>query len=147
MTTQRKHYSAEFRARVALEALKGHKTMNELVSTYGVHPTQIGKWKQQLQRELPQIFSTRREKREHDHEVLQAQLYQQIGQLKVELDWLKKNLDLTVDAKRDLIEPDHPQISILRQCELLGLPRSTYYYQSQGESPENLHLMRLLDEQ
>jgi putative transposase len=54
---------------------------------------------------------------------------------------------LTVDAKRDLIEPDHPQISILRQCELLGLPRSTYYYQSQGESPENLHLMRLLDEQ
>lgn len=48
--------------------------------------------------------------------------------------------------KRELIEPDHPQISLSRQCELLGLPRSTYYYQAQGESPENLHLMRLLDE-
>lgn len=94
MTTQRKHYSAEFRARVALEALKGYKTVNEIASTYGVHPTQIAKWKKHLQSELPQIFSTRREKHEHDHEVLQAQLYQQIGQLKVELDWLKKKAGL-----------------------------------------------------
>jgi putative transposase len=46
-----------------------------------------------------------------------------------------------------VIEPDHPQISIARQCDLVGLPRSTYYYQPWGESPENLHLMRLLDEQ
>jgi putative transposase len=46
-----------------------------------------------------------------------------------------------------VIEPDHPQLSIARQCELVGLPRSTYYYQPCGESPENLHLMRLLDEQ
>jgi putative transposase len=46
-----------------------------------------------------------------------------------------------------VIEPAHPQISIARQCELVGLPRSTYYYQPGGESPENLHLMRLLDEQ
>jgi putative transposase len=53
---------------------------------------------------------------------------------------------LTVDAKRQLIEPEHPQISLARQCDLLGLSRSTSYYQAQGESPENLHLMRLLDE-
>ena len=90
MATQRKHYSADFKARVALEALKGHHTMNELVSRYGVHPTQITKWKKQLQSELPQIFSQRREKHAQDQEALQAQLYQQIGQLKVELDWLKK---------------------------------------------------------
>ena len=90
MATQRNNYGAEFKARVALEALKGHKTINELVSHFGVHPTQINKWKKHLQTDLPQIFSTRREKREQDHEALQAQLYQQIGQLKVELDWLKK---------------------------------------------------------
>ena len=54
---------------------------------------------------------------------------------------------MSIDAKRELIESDHPRISIARQCELLGLPRSTYYYQSHGESPENLRLMRLLDEQ
>jgi putative transposase len=90
MAAQRKHYSADFKARVALEALKGHQTMNELVSLYSVHPTQIAKWKNQLQNELPEIFSNRREKRGQDQEALQAQLYQQIGQLKVELDWLKK---------------------------------------------------------
>ena len=94
MSTQRKQYSAEFRARVALEALKGYKTVNELATTYGVHPTQIGKWKKQLQSELPQIFSSRREKRHQDNEALLAQLYQQIGQLKVELDWLKKKSGL-----------------------------------------------------
>lgn len=90
MVAQRKHYSADFKARVALEALKGHKTMNELVTLYSVHPTQIAKWKKQLQNELPQIFSNRRDQRDQDQEALPAQLYQQIGQLKVELDWLKK---------------------------------------------------------
>ena len=94
MATQRKNYGAEFKARVALEAIKGHKTINELVSHFGVHPTQINKWKRHLQTELPQIFSNRREKREQVHEALQAQLYQQIGQLKVELDWLKKKSGL-----------------------------------------------------
>ncbi len=94
MATQRNNYGAEFKARVALEALKGHKTINELVSHFGVHPTQINTWKKHLQTELPQIFSNRRDKREQDHEALQAQLYQQIGQLKVELDWLKKKSGL-----------------------------------------------------
>jgi putative transposase len=54
---------------------------------------------------------------------------------------------LPLDAKRGLIEPEHPQLSIARQCDLLGVPRSTYYYRTQGESVENLHLMRLLDAQ
>src|SRR5262245_31748276 len=147
MQTQRKQYSAEFKARVALEALKGLKTVNELASTYGVHPTQIAHWKHRLQKEMPDIFSARRAKREHDQEALQAQLYQQIGQLKVELDRLKKKLDLPPEGKRALIEPAHPQISIARQCDLVGLPRSSFYYRSQGERAENLHLMRLLDEQ
>jgi transposase-like protein len=94
MATPRKNDGADFKARVALEALKGHKTINELVAHFGVHPTQINKWKKQLQNELPQIFSNQREKHEQDHEALQAQLYQQIGQLKVELDWLKKKSGL-----------------------------------------------------
>jgi transposase-like protein len=94
MPTQRKQYSAEFKARVALEALKGLKTINELASTYGVHPTQITHWKHRLQKEMSEIFSVRRDKRERDQEALQAQLYQQIGQLKVELDWVKKKAGL-----------------------------------------------------
>lgn len=95
MSTQRKRYSAEFKARVALEAIKGHKTLNELASTYGVHPSQITHWKHQLEQEVPHIFSAGRDKRAQDHEVLQAQLYQQIGHLKVELDWLKKKVGVT----------------------------------------------------
>src|ERR687888_305348 len=90
MSTQRQQYSAEFKARVALEALKGLKTVNALASTYGVHPTQIAHWKPRLHKEMPEIFSARRAKREHDAEAFQAQLYHQIGPLKVELDWLKK---------------------------------------------------------
>ena len=58
MSTQRKRYSAEFKARVAPEALKGHKTVNELASTYGVHPTQIAHWKHRLHKEMPDIFET-----------------------------------------------------------------------------------------
>lgn len=93
MATQRKRYSAELKARVALEAIKGQKTTNELASDYGVHPTQIAQWKKQVLEELPQLFSSRREKAEQAEEELKAALYQQIGQLKVELAWLKKKVE------------------------------------------------------
>jgi transposase-like protein len=95
MSTQRKQYSAELKARVALEARKGLKTVNELASAYGVHPTQIVHGKHRLHKEMPDMFSARRAKREHDQEAFQAQLYQQIGQLKVEWDWRKKKAGLT----------------------------------------------------
>jgi len=90
MPTQRNHYPADFKARVALEALKGHKTVNQIASEYGVHPNQVSAWKKQLKGELPQIFSPRRAKQAEEEEALKARLYQQIGQLQVELDWLKK---------------------------------------------------------
>jgi putative transposase len=145
MSTQRKQYSAECKARVALEALKGLKTVNELASTYGVHPTQIAHWQHRLHKEMPEIFSVRRDQRERDHEAVQAQLSQPIGPLKVALDWVKKKLDLPPESKREWIEPAHPQISLARPCALVGLPRSPSYYQAQGESAENLTWMRLLD--
>jgi transposase-like protein len=94
MSTQRKRYSAALKARVALEALKGLKTVNELASTYGVHPTQLAHWKHRLHKEMPEIVSVRRAKREDEHAALQAQLYQHIGQRKGELDWLKKKAGL-----------------------------------------------------
>lgn len=90
---QRKRHSAEVKAKVALEAIKGQKTVNEIASEYGVHPTQITQWKKQVLEELPQIFSSRRAKGEQAEEALKATLYQEIGQLKVELDWLKKKVE------------------------------------------------------
>ena len=93
------------------------------------------------------MFSARRDKWEHDQEAFQAPLYQQIGQRKVEVDWVKKKLVLPPEAKRELLEPEHPQIRIARQCDLVGLPRATSYYEAHGESAEQLTLMRVLAEQ
>src|SRR5262252_7767307 len=69
------------------------------------------------------------------------------GEKKVELDWLKKNLVCSTNQKRQLVEPDNDSISVCSQCELISLPRASFYYEPAGESAENLFLMRLLDEQ
>src|SRR5437868_4370950 len=91
MPGQRKNYSSDLKARVALEAIKGQKTANEIATEYGVHPTQIAQWKKQALDGLPDLFSTRRSDQARSEEALIANLYQQIGQLKVQLDWLEKN--------------------------------------------------------
>jgi len=86
----RKSHDAAFKARVALEALKEEKAMAQLSSEYGVHANQIRQWRQKLLDELPGMFSDRRQKKDKDTEEVTSELYRQIGQLKVELDWLKK---------------------------------------------------------
>ncbi len=87
---QRRRHSADFKAKMAVEALKGQRTANEIAGEYGVHPTQLSEWKKQAIDGLPIVFSTQRSKRLQDSETLMQRLYQEIGQLKVELDWLKK---------------------------------------------------------
>jgi transposase len=94
MKKQRNHYSADLKARVALEAIKGQRTINEIASAYGVHPNLVTQWKKQALAALSEAFSARRARAAQDEEALKAQLYQQIGQLKVELDWLKKKVGL-----------------------------------------------------
>jgi putative transposase len=94
MSNIRKHYDATFKAKVALEAVKGEKTLVELAGIYGVHPNQINKWKKRLLERLPELFSDHTEKVAKETEEVQGELYKQIGQLKVELDWLKKKSGL-----------------------------------------------------
>ena len=91
---KRKKYSASFKARVALEAYKGEKTMAELSSQFKVHANQISKWKKQLIENSPELFSSLRNKKTEEASEKEAELYQQIGQLKVELDWFKKKSGL-----------------------------------------------------
>jgi transposase-like protein len=90
----RKSYSTEFKVKVVLEAFKGQRTINEISSDYGIHPNQVMNWKKQAIESLPDVFSTRRTRDAQAEEELKAQLFQQIGQLKVELDWVKKKAGL-----------------------------------------------------
>lgn len=87
---QRKRYSPELKTKVALEAIRGYKTANEIAAEYGVHPTQIAQWKKQALDGLPDLFSSRASETQKNEEALIATLYQQIGQLKVQVDWLEK---------------------------------------------------------
>jgi putative transposase len=94
MMKQRKYYSADFKAKVAIAAIKGDKTVNEIASTYGVHPNQVTTWKKQALGSIPDALSSRVARQTESDENLKARLYQEIGQLKVELDWLKKKVGL-----------------------------------------------------
>jgi transposase len=90
MTKQRKTHTAAFKAQVALAAVKGDKTVSELASAQNVHPTLIHAWKKQLVSNAAELFQSGAKTSNAEQEVLQAQLYEQIGRLKTELDWLKK---------------------------------------------------------
>jgi len=90
MTKKRRRFSAEFKFQVALEAAKGLKTLNELSSQYSVHPNQISGWKRELLEGGATVFSNNNARRLREQESLQTELYEQIGRLKMELEWLKK---------------------------------------------------------
>lgn len=94
MARSRRRFSAEFKAKLALEAIKGQQTVTELAGEHKVHPNQITTWKKQLIDVLPEVFGRRREEDTARQQELIDRLYQQIGQLKVELDWLKKKSGL-----------------------------------------------------
>ena len=85
-----KRHSAQFKFKVALEAAKGARTLNELASEYGLHPSQISEWKHRLLDEGPSVFSSNAARQQREQEALQTELYEQIGRLRMELEWLKK---------------------------------------------------------
>lgn len=90
--TQRRQFTAKFKFQVALDALKGLQTINEVASEYEVHPTQVKQWKKQLQEQGAEVFSEQASKAQHAQAATEANLYEQIGRLKMELEWLKKKV-------------------------------------------------------
>ena len=90
MTKKRKKYSQQFKFKIALEAVKELKTINEIASAYDVHPTQIKSWKKQLLTEGAIIFGQNAAHQLRKQETREVELYEQIGRLKMELEWLKK---------------------------------------------------------
>ena len=89
---KRQRHSDEFKAKVAVEAVKGVRTLSELSSAFGVHPTVIAHWKRQLLEGAPAIFSAGRGTNGRREEEITAPLYEEIGRLKMEVDWLKKKV-------------------------------------------------------
>jgi putative transposase len=90
MTRKRRSFTAEFKAKVALEAVRGQHTIAEIAQHYSVHPNQVSSWKRQALEHLREGFKDGRRRKAADEAALRAELYQQIGELKVELDWLKR---------------------------------------------------------
>ena len=90
MERKRRTFSDSFKAKVALDAVKGLKTLAELASEYKVHPSQISEWKKQLLLNAPGIFSGNKNKRSQTEEELTAPLYEEIGRLKMDVKWLEK---------------------------------------------------------
>lgn len=90
MGSIRKRYDGAYKARVALLAIKGEQTTSEIASQYSVHPSQVTQWKKQVLDALPEVFSEGKKKQDKNREEVENELYRQIGQLKVEVDWLKK---------------------------------------------------------
>jgi transposase-like protein len=95
MKRQRKQYSADLKAKIAVEAVKGQRTIQEIASHYSIHPSQVTQWKKQLLESAVEIFSNGREHATEADEQMKAELYQQVGKLQVELDWLKKKSGLS----------------------------------------------------
>jgi transposase len=93
MAGKRKVHSANFKGKVALEAIRGLKPINVLASEYGVQPNQISIWKKSLKEGIPGIFSNKRGKAKINSDSTDKQLFEEIGRLKMERDWLKKKVD------------------------------------------------------
>lgn len=125
--------------------MKGHLTQAEITSKYGVHSSQIYNWKKQLENNLANIFKDKSLIEKPDKDLIE-ELYNKIGKLNMELEWLKKNQNYSAQIKRQLIDASSKDISITRQCELQGLSRSSFYYQPALADDLTLTLLNLIDE-
>jgi transposase len=87
---KRNKFSKEFKAKVAVEAIKGQRPVNELAQEFDVHPNQIARWKKDLLETAPEAFSKNKDREAKRIEMERDQLYRKVGQLQIEVDWLKK---------------------------------------------------------
>ena len=146
----RKQYSASFKAQIVLELLKEEKSMTEIASEYGIHPTQLRRWKEEAIINLPKLFSDRKasEADKAAQEKKINQLYSEIGRLTTQLNWLKKNLasTLTRADRLKLVERDNKEVSLSAQAKLLSLNRTGIYYKPAPPSEEEIAIKHRIDE-
>ncbi len=130
------------------EALRRELTASQLATKHGVHQTMIGDWKRQAMEGLVSVFSGKVDAREGIREDELEKLHAKIGQLVVERDFFSQGIrSMSIERRRALIERGHEQLSIVRQCELVSISRSSFYHRPVGGTAETLALMRLIDAQ
>ena len=147
--SKRKRYKPEFKVKVALEALKAEQTVSELASRFGVHPTMIHQWKKALLEGAAELFERGGGKKEPAVDEAQVKaLHTKIGELTVANDFFVRKAQ-TVDRqmRRSMVERDRSDLSVVRQCRLLSISRSSFYTPPSGESGENLAIMAEIDRQ
>ncbi|WP_422120685.1 IS3 family transposase [Koleobacter methoxysyntrophicus] len=148
---KRKNYTAEFKTKVVLEILKEEKTVSQISSEYGIHPTQLHRWKQQFLENMTSAFSrgeTEADKLKKKYESEREELLKEIGQLTVEVNWLKKKLGSkhSKSERKAMVEKDSKEITVKRQCELLDINRTSIYYTPVPISPEEIEIKHKIDE-
>ncbi|MEL3892954.1 MULTISPECIES: IS3-like element ISPpu29 family transposase [Pseudomonas] len=149
---KRKVHTAEFKAKVGLEAVRGVKTITEIAQAYGVHPQLVGQWKKEILESAGALFETKRGPKPAEDKSGEERLYGEIGRLKMENDWLKKKVgSVSLDARVGWVD-GADKLSLSRQCELAEVPRATVYRRLTAKVPEeacaeDLLLCRLIDEE
>ncbi len=129
MGPKRKKYTPAFKAKVVLEAIREQKTSVELADRYQVHPVQIRNWKVIATRGLADLFSNHKNNTDAEKDKQIQNLSRQVNRLQKELEWLRESLDLSHRDRVSLIDRECLDIAVCRQAELLGVSRSSVYYQ------------------
>ncbi|AWA98194.1 MULTISPECIES: IS3 family transposase [Vibrio] len=145
MTRKRRNHSPEFKAKVALAAAKGDKTVAELAQKYNLHANQISTWKKELLENAAMIFASESQLSKDNTEEVDR-LHAKIGQLTMENGFFGQSARSLDRAQRKLSLVKSTPLPIKRQCELLNIARSTAYYQPIGLSVEEIELRRIIDE-
>ena len=114
MSGKRRVFGAAFKAKVALAAARGDRTTAQLASQFGIHTSQVTAWKKQLMGQVAELFVDGRQRRPYQT-TDEQELYEQIGRLKMEVEWLKKKLPRSAEVKRQCVDPDHDLLSVSRQ--------------------------------
>lgn len=155
MVQQRKHYSPTFKAQVVQEVLAGEKSLRQIAAQYGIQPNMIGKWKRAALEAMPSTFDEESQLQTQaqmaalkaHHEKEKEELHAEIGRLTMQVNWLQKKLqqELPRTSRLALVERDEPELPLSLQAKLLGVSRSSLYYQPMPPSAEEIVLKHRID--
>lgn len=152
MSTQRRQFSAEFKTKVILELLSGEQTLNQVASKYNVLPKSLQEWKKQFLENAELAFEPAKAVKEYKDEIKSKEaeieeLQKALGKTMIERDWAVKKLkSLGLLNKKSLVDPKLTTLSLTRQCELIGVHRSSLYYKPKGFSMHDIGIMHRIDE-